>query len=301
MKAQSIGKMSAWCGVCLIQSVMADNSALSDSAVTPELAGDNGDWPAFEAAVDFCTRQVTYGLADNRDPIMTAEAAVEWHGFSFESALIFDTTEWGRDHGGYGNRQGRCQELVFGSGYRRVFSPEDYALLPTAVELGVNMIYEYHPPVRKERGEANPNTRFINAGAMLPDLPLAPSVSAEVDIDNENGAFYLAGEIGHSFALIRAAGGRDYTPLALSLGAGLGFGNPKRNACDADFDAYAFKDVWVSASLEWRLSERITLAPYVAVHEQLHRRLREAARARIEGETLASTQVVGGLRLAACF
>jgi len=301
MKAQSIGTMTAWCGVCLIQSVMAYDSALSDSATAPELVGDNGDWPAFEAAVDFCTRQVTYGLADNRDPVVTAEAAVEWHGFTFESALVFDTTEWGRDHGGYGNRQGQYQELAFGSGYTHAFSPEDYAFLPTTVELGVNTIYEYHPPVCKERGEANPNTQFINAGVMLPGLWLTPAVSAEVDIDNVNGAVYLAGEVGHSFTLIKSAGGRKSDPLSLSLGAGVGFGNPRRNEYDAGFDAYAFKDVWFSAALEWHLTDRITLTPYVAVYEQLHRRLREAARACIEGETHTSTQVVGGLRLAACF
>lgn len=71
MKAQSIGTVAAWCGVCLIQSVLADSSAAADSAGTPEAAvAASGEEPAFEATLDYCTRQLTYGLVDNRDPIV---------------------------------------------------------------------------------------------------------------------------------------------------------------------------------------------------------------------------------------
>ena len=135
MKAQSIGTMAACCGILLIQSVVADTSATADSAVVLERADDGGGGPAFELAVDFCSRQLTYGLVDNRDPIFTVEALAEWHGFTFEAAMIFDTTKWGRKHGGYGNRQGTYQELAFGPGYIYALSPEDVRLLPTTVEL----------------------------------------------------------------------------------------------------------------------------------------------------------------------
>ncbi len=294
--------MAAWCGICMIQSVMADDpvAAMADSAGTLERAAED-DWPAFEVAVDFCTRQLTYGLVDNRDPIVTLEAAAEWHGFTFESAMIFDTTEWGRKHGGYGNRKGEYQEFAFGPGYTRTFASEDYSFLPTAVETFVNYIYEYHPPVRKERDESNPNTQFVNVGAGLPDLWLAPALSAEFDIDNERGAIYLAAEIGHAFALIEAAGGRETDPLSLSVGAGIGLGNAKRNKYDADFDACAFKDVWTSVSLDWNITDHVTLSPYAAAYEQIHPRLRDAARHAIDDETHASAQLIGGLRLAATF
>jgi hypothetical protein len=302
MKAQSIGKMAAWCGLCLMQTALADGSAGTDSASAQEpVEAEKGRGPCYTVVIDFCTRQLTYGLADNREPIMTAEAAVEWYGFTFKTALIFDTTKWGRKQGGYGNRQGKYQELAFGPGYTCSFSPERFAFLPTAVELSANTLYEYHPPVRRARGESNPDTQFINVGAALPDLWLTPALSAEFDIDNESGAIYLAGEIGHSFTLIEAAGGRETDPLALSLGAGVGFGNPRRNTYDAEFDAYAFKDVWVSAALEWHIADHVTLTPYVAAYEQLHRRLREAARASIDDETHSSAQLIGGVRLAACF
>lgn len=257
--------------------------------------------PVFDVALDLCSRQLTYGLVDNRDPIMTAEGAVAWGDFSLETTVIFDTTDWGRRHGGYGDRQGEYQEFAFGPGVTHSFAPEDHAFLPTPLELGARYVYEYHPPVNKQNGESNPHTQFVYLTAGLPDLWLAPALSAEFDIDNESGAVYLGAEVGHSFALVSAAGGRQTDPLSLSVGAGVGFGNPKRNKYDADFDAYAFKDVWVSAALDWQITDNVVLSPYVAVYEQLHRRLREAARGYIDGENHESPQVVGGLCLAASF
>ena len=257
--------------------------------------------PTFEVSLDYCSRQLTYGLVDNRDPILTADGVAAWGDFSLEVTAIADTTDWGERHGGYGDRTGKYQEFAFGPGYTHLLTPEEASLLPTPLELGARYVYEYHPAVNTSKGESNPDTQFVYLTAALPGLWLAPALSAEFDIDNESGAIYLGAEVGHTFALVSAAGGRATDPLSLSLGAGVGFGNPRRNEYDAGFDAYAFKDVWVSAALEWHLNERITLTPYVALYEQLHRRLREAARACIDGETHTSTQVVGGLRLAAYF
>lgn len=85
------------------------------------------------------------------------------------------------------------------------------------------------------------------------------------------------------------------------MAVGIGFGNPKRNRYDAEFDSYAFKDVWVSITLDWQISDHVALSPYVAVYEQLHSRLRDAAHTSVEGETHASALVVGGLSLTASF
>ena len=302
MKTQSIYKMVACCGLCLMNSALAEGSAVTDSANTHVIAVvEKIEMPSFEMACDFCARQLTYGLVDNRDPIMTLEAVAGWYGVTFETALIFDTTKWGRKHGGYGNREGKYQEFAFGPGYSYAFSPDDVSFLPTTVETFINYIYEYHPQVRKARGEENPNTQFINVGVALPDLWLTPALSAEFDIDNESGAVYLCAEVGHTFVLVSAVGEGETAPLSLSVGAGVGFGNPKRNMYDAEFDSYAFKDVWTSAALEWQITDNIMLSPYVAIYEQLHHRLREAARGYINGETHASTQFIGGIRLAASF
>jgi hypothetical protein len=279
--------MAAWCGICMIQ------SALADSAPDAGLAArEDGNTPAFEVGAEFTTRQLTYGLVDNRDPIFTLDAAAEWYGFTFEAAAIFDVTKWGRKNGGYGNSQGKWQEIAFGPGY--TFAVEPF-------EFFVNYIYEWHPRVQKWKGEENPHTQFINVGAGLPDVFLAPSLSAEFDIRNESGAIYLLAEIGHTFTLVEAAGDRETDPLSLSLGAGVGFGNPKRNKYDAEFDTYAFKDISASVSLDWQINDTFVVQPYVAVYEQLHGRLRDAARHYMDNETHASTQLIGGLRIAASF
>jgi len=302
MTAQHIVTHAACCGLFMIQTALAGSSAAAaDSAAAQPLDAPQEHAPTFEAAVDFSSRQLTYGLVDNRDPILTLEVLAEWHGFNFWAGAILDTTAWGRKHGGYGNRKGTYQEFAFGPGYVCAFSPDDYARLPTTLELFVNYIYEYHPPVNRWKGEDNPDTQFINVGAALPDLWLAPALSAEFDIDNEYGAMYLAAEIGHTFTLVQAAGNREADLLSLSVGGGVGFGNPRRNRHDTGFDTYAFKDVWASAALEWQLTDHIVLSPYVALFEQVHGRLRDAARRYIEGETHASTQLVGGLRVAATF
>jgi len=257
--------------------------------------------PTFEVSLDLCSRQLTYGLADNRDPILTADGVVAWGDFSLEVTAIADTTGWGERHGGYGDRAGNYQEFAFGPGCTRLLAPEECSLLPTVLELGARYVYEYHPAVNRHKGEANPDTQFVYLTAALPKLWLAPALSAEFDIDNESGAIYLGAEVSHTFALVSAAGDRATAPLALSLGAGVGFGNPKRNTYDAALDAYGFKDVWVSAALEWQIMDNVVLSPYIAVYEQLQGRLREAARTAVEGEQHASTQAIGGLRCSAGF
>lgn len=257
--------------------------------------------PTFEVSLDFCSRQLTYGLVDNRDPILTADGVAAWGDFSLEVTAIADTTDWGERHGGYGDRTGKYQEFAFGPGYTHLLKPEEVSLLPTPLELGVRYVYEYHAAVNKGQGESNPDTQFVYLTAALPELWLAPALSAEVDIDNESGAVYLGAEVGHTFALVSAAGDRATDPLSLSVGAGVGFGNPERNTYDAEFDAYAFKDVWVSAAFDWQITDTIVLSPYVAVYEHLHQRLREAARGTIDGETHTSTQLIGGLRCSASF
>lgn len=292
---------SAFCVVVGELPVMAESTVKHGPAAMGGVAATAQDDLSFEVAADFCTRQLTYGLVDNRDPILTLGGLAEWNGFTFETAVIFDTTKWGRKHGGYGNRQGKYQEIAFGPGYAHTFTPEEWRRLPTAVEVYLNYIYEYHPPVRKSRGEENPDTQFINVGLTLPDLWIAPWMSAEFDIDNESGAAYLNAGVRHSFTLVKAAGGRETDPLSLTLCGGIGFGNPKRNRYDAGFDAYAVKDAHLSAELEWQITDQLVLSPYVAVYEQLHGRLRHAARHYIDGESHASTQLIGGLRLTAAF
>lgn len=248
------------------------------------------DAPAFEASIDFTTRQLTYGLVDNANPIFTLAGLVEWKGFAFEAAAIFDTTDWGERHGGYGDRQWNYQEFAFGPSYTYVL--ED--LLPTPLELGLNYTYAYHPRTSTWKGYENPDTQYINAGLKLPDLFLEPELTAEFDIDDECGAMYFRLQGTHAISLIEDV-------LDLELSGGVGLGNPKRNRFDADVDRWGFKDIGVSLALVWQPLDNLTITPYIALYEQLDGSLRDAARHYIEDEKHPSTQLVGGLALTASF
>lgn len=50
------------------------------------------DGISFAFGIDFSSKQTTYGLIDNDDPILTPSASISYGDFSFEVAAIFDTT-----------------------------------------------------------------------------------------------------------------------------------------------------------------------------------------------------------------
>ncbi len=239
----------------------------------------------FGAGIDFTSKQTTYGLIDNDDPIFTPYASIGYGIFSFDVAAIFDTTDWGEKHGGYGDRAWKYQEIAFGP----------TLTVPLGMfELFANYTYEYHPRVKKNRGYENPDTQFINLGVAMPDVLLSPSLSVEVDIVNEPGAAYFLLEIGHTFGLVEDC-------LDLNLSGGIGFGNAKRNRYDADFDSMGFKDISGSVALDWHITPSITLSPYMTASQQLQGRMRDAARGYIEDEKHNSAYVLFGVVLAAEF
>lgn len=274
-----------------------------EGGLPPPLAeeGDDGNMPAFEVGIDVTSRQLTYGLVDNRDPIFTLSGIMEWHGFALEAAGIFDTSHWGKKEGGYGDRKWRYQEFDIGIGYSFLLDATDHEFLPTSIEFGINYTYAYYPRANELKWDKTHDTQFINLGLKLPDLFLEPELTVEFDIDDEMGAIYfnLAGT--HAIPLIAAAVEGDADPLTLELGAGIGLGNAKRNRYDADVDRFGFKDIGLSLALVWQPCECFTIAPYVAVYEQLDGSLRDAARFYIEGEKHRSTQFVGGITLSASF
>lgn len=256
---------------------------------------------SLEATVEFATRKLTYGLVDNRDPIFTLEGVAEWHGFTFESSIEFETTSWGRKHGGYGNRKGTFQEVCFGPGYTFTLSDEHISFLPTEIELYANYIYEFHAPIRRPLHDENPNMQFFNFGVELPELWLSPWFTTEVDVGAECGSVYFNTGVQHTFTLIPSCEARENGTLELTVCNGLGFGNPKRNRYDSDFNAFAVKDMHVSLALEWYITDNFMIGPYIAVYEQLHRRVRQEARRYIDGESHASTQVLGGFIMQCSF
>lgn len=235
--------------------------------------GEKAWWvPEAEVGVDFASQQMTYGLVDNDDPIVTGSASVGWGFFSFGVEGIFDTTDWGETDGGYGDREWKWQELDLTPAVAWTF--ED--LIGTPLETELSYSWQHHPNARDEEGgDANPDTQVIGLSLGLPEAVLAPSLAVEWDIDDEEGAVYAQLGIEHAFELV--AGDED-PALALELHAALGMGNAKRNEYDAEWDHASLKDAEVGAALPWKAGGVLTISPYVTCTEQVEHALRRAAK-----------------------
>ena len=279
--------------------VLAVCAAMAAAAGTAwaEEEEDGAPWwrPEVTVGVDVASQQMTYGLVDNDDPIVTGSASLAWTAFSFGVEGIFDTTDWGETDGGYGDREWKWQELDLTPALGWTF--EEGLATPVAVELSYS--WQHHPDAKDEEGnDANPDTQVIGFSVGLPEVFLAPTLDGEWDIDDENGALYAMLGISHAFELLAGAEEGDDPALALELGAGLGMGNAKRNECDAEWDHASLKDVQLSASLPWNAGV-LTVTPYVLCTEQVEHALRRASKeADPDGH---SFQWVAGLSVEAAF
>ena len=257
--------------------VLAVCAAMAAAAGTAwaEEEEDGAPWwrPEVTVGVDVASQQMTYGLVDNDDPIVTGSASLAWTAFSFGVEGIFDTTDWGETDGGYGDRKWKYQELDLTPALSWTFEKG----LPTPLEAKLGYCWQHHPSATDEEGnDANPDTQTINLALGLPEVVLAPSLELEWDIDDEEGAVYALLGVSHAFDLIAAADEDEDPVLALELSAGLGMGNAKRNECDAEWDHASLKDVQVGAALPWNVGP-VCISPYVYCTEQIEHALREAA------------------------
>jgi len=270
------------------------SAAVAAVAAGTAVADDAGEWlPEVTVGADFASQQMTYGLVDNDDPIVTLSAGLAWQMLSFGVEGIFDTTDWGKTDGGYGDRKWKWQELDLTPAIGWTFGED----MPVEVEL--SYCWAHHPDAKDENGEdANPDTQTIGLSAGLPDLFLAPALSVEWDVDDEEGAVYAMLEISHGFEILPGKEEGDDPELAFELGAGLGMGNDKRNEFDAEWDHASLKEVQLSASLPWNVGP-LTVAPYALCTEQVEHALRRASKdADPDGH---SFQWVAGIAVEASF
>lgn len=256
------------------------------------------------ASVEFASRQISYGLADNREPILTPAASLSFFDLlSFEAAFIMDTTDWGRrkhrGSPGYGDRAWRYQELDAGVGLAHNFSEDDFEWLPTCVQVEFGYMYEYHPRFSKKKSSGvngNPDTQFATAAISLPDLLLVPKLSYERDFMRDNGT-YVNFELSHSIDLIEEE-------LALTIALAQGWGDASRNNGYLDEYHAGLMDSSFNISLEWKPYEHVVITPFAGIYEYLFdRRLRDAARWYSYGgeHKTESFNVVGGLTVAVEF
>ena len=257
-----------------------------------------------EAAVSIDSKFLSYGLVDNNDPIVMPSASITFFDWlSFSVAALFDTTKYGKK-AGYGNRAGRYMELDPGVELRHTFSEEDASWLPTAVELAVGYMYEYHPrSMGGGTGEPGDDTQFVTFEIGLPDLWIEPTFSYERDIDRDDGT-YLNLELGHEFSLIDGDGEDADPVLALRPSVAQGFGNTQRVKGYLDpLDHSGLMDFCAKLELTWNICEHVSLAGFVAYSDFLFdRQIREAAREyEAHGRWDESWNFIGGLALTVSF
>lgn len=261
------------CAAVSAQEASPEGGEVPEEAVVEE---EESFWaPQAEVTLDFCSKQTTYGLVDNDQPVFMPAASIGAGPIAFEIAGIWDLSDYGRK-AGYGNRRLKYQELTFGPTLSHQFGP---------VEASVNYTYEFHPHACTDM----PDTQFVNLGLGLPDLFLRPALALEIDIDNEDGACYLDFTIGHTFTLLDDL-------LDFTLEGGIAGGNALRNRYDFDRGRTALKDARLVARFDLALGEHIALSPYLIVSTQVDRDNYD-----IVNEDGDPTLVYGGIALSASY
>ncbi len=300
------------CAAALCGGVLAEE-AKTEAAETPEgLAWAPGEGISFgeqpimsvEAGLAFDSKFMSYGLVDNKDPIITPSAAVTFFDWlTFDVAALFDTTTYGKK-AGYTNRGGRYFELDSGVSVGHAFSPDDYSFLPTTIEFSLGYAYEYHPrTMGGGTGEPGDDTQFVTFEIALPDLWIEPTLAFERDIDRDNGT-YVNLELGHTFSLIDGESEDDDPVLAFRPSVAQGIGNTQRTrGYDLAQDHGGLMDLCVKGELTWNIGAGFALSGYVAYYDYVFdSTLREAARAyEATGRDDTSYHFVGGLALTASF
>ena len=249
-----------------------------------------------EVGLAFDSKFLSYGLMDNKDPILTPSAAMTFFdALSVSVGAIYDITHYGRK-AGYGNRAWRYQELDPGASLVQEFSPDDFAWLPTTIAFELGYMYEHHPDV------VDDDTQFVNFSIGLPDLWFEPTFAYERDIDRDDGT-YLNFEVGHTFTLVESneAGGDDVLDFRLS--AAQGWGDARRIKAYLEPNRPGMMDFCLKGELTWNVTDGVSVGGYVAYTDYLFdRALRHRARAyEATGHWKDSWNFTTGLSLAVSF
>ena len=182
-----------------------------------------------------------------------------------------------------GAYEGEFSEVDLTASYSTTLGP---------VALGAGIVQYLFPnqTLAVEDGEdvAYPGTVEVYASVGLPDVPLAPTLTAYRDVDEIDGTYGMLG-VGHSFELAEMA--------SLSLSASLGAADADYNAGYFGVDDAALNDLTVGAALPFALGENLTVKPALSYVYLPDSDIRDAAE-EIYGEDDA---VVGSLTLSCAF
>lgn len=263
-----------------LPAVAAPVETSADNAPVATSAEDESGWELGASfGLDYCSKQLTYGLIDNPHGILTPSAEISYgHEDYFTLAIgaeaIFDTTNFGAKDGGYNDRRYKYQEFAFGLTLSKVWKTAD--AIGSNLETAINYTYEYHPRACKKpaQGWSNPDTQWLNLEVSAGDYWLVPTFALEYNIDDQQdskGAIYATFDVSHEFDISELFGCEEgFATLTPVLGFGMG--NQDRN--EADFgienaDNFMLRDGYASLELAISPFEGFTVAPYVGCHQQI--------------------------------
>lgn len=240
--------------------------------------------------LDFCSKQLTYGIVDNPHAILTPSAALslgndEYFTIEIGVEAIFDTTNYGAKDGGYNDRRYTYQEFDPSITLSRNWDTESW--LGSTLDTAIGYTYEYHPRScnKRSRGFENPDTQWLTFEVSAPDFWLVPTFAVEYQLVRQGaegdgdgkGAIYATLAFSHDFDLSDCLGLEEET-LMLTPTVGFGMGNRARN--EADFgdwyadedvkpDSFMLRDGFASLELAYTPFEGFSIAPYIGCHQQL--------------------------------
>lgn len=272
------------------QEVAVDNQPVlegeMDADEVAELEAAEGWTIGGYAGVDFRSKYVTYGLVDNPHAIIVPGVELSlvndaYFTLSVGVESIFDTTNYGAKDGGYNDRRWKYMELDPYVTLSRAWDTEDY--LGGTLNTSVNYCYEYH-----SRASHKPAQEFSYADAQwltfeigLEDELLNPTFTLEYQLTDQGewegkGGIYATFSLSHEFD-IGAPMGLEEGTLCLTPTAGLGMANKDRNYSDFELnDKFMFRDAFARLELSYTPVEGLCIAPYIACHQQIDSKAREA-------------------------
>lgn len=277
--------------------VSADNGPIT-SGEEVEIEEESGWVFGGSVGLDFCSKQLTYGLVDNPHAILTPSAALslgndEYFTIEIGVEAIFDTTNYGAKDGGYNDRRYKYQEFDPSITISRNWDTTSW--LGSSLDTAFGYTYEYHPRSCKKLADEyeNPDTQWLTFEVSAPDFWLVPTFAVEYQLVRQGpagegdgkGAIYATFALSHDFDLSDAFGLEEET-LMLTPTVGIGMGNRERNKADfGDWyeenevkpDSFMFRDGFAMLELAYSPFEGFSIAPYIGCHQQLDSHADKAA------------------------
>ena len=251
---------------------------------------EEGNLPGVTLGADYCSRQITRGLPDNVDPVVTLSAALGWAGFSVEVDGIFNTTDIAEEDGFDAWDNTEIDTIL---GYEHKFDTDSLG----GIELGADYTYEYD---QGGYGDDD-HCQYLHASVGLADVFLSPTLEAEWMLDSIHGQYYDL-KLSHAFKLVEAREGEEDPVLALEVSLLQGLANNKYNEDDLGCDCWGFRDTTLAAELSWRPCALALVKPYVAYSDHLNGHFRHPAHHVVDEEASHHVaQLYGGVAVELSF